>query len=276
MLAIILHPTITLQLGPLTIFTWGLFVSLGIVAALILAWLLTKKPAESSAKQSSGPASIAAKRLLGGEKLNFDHILNISLISIILGFIGSRLLFIFLEPNLFQNPIEIIRIWDGGLALYGGLILAIFGSVIYAKKNKLDVLTYADMFVLPIILSIAIARIGCLLVNDHLGKLTNLPWGIMVDGITRHPISAYYSISLFILFAILLIFRQTFLRLKGATTFFAITFYSMGRFTIDNFKDFEGKAINFYLNQIFLLLVFIVSLYFLLRIINSSRKKSKK
>ncbi|TSC91063.1 MAG: phosphatidylglycerol:prolipoprotein diacylglycerol transferase, partial [Candidatus Berkelbacteria bacterium Licking1014_96] len=186
-------------------------------------------------------------------------------ISIILGFIGARLLFIFLEPNLFQNPIEIIRIWDGGLASYGGLILAVFGSVIYAKKNKLDVLKYADLFVIPIALAFAVARLGCVLVNDHLGKLTNLPWGITVEGVTRHPISAYYSISLFVLVAILILFRKNFLKAKGRSTFFALTFYSLLNFIIDNFKDFEDKTFNYYANQIFLLLIFIISFYFLIR-----------
>ncbi|MBU2595807.1 prolipoprotein diacylglyceryl transferase [Patescibacteria group bacterium] len=252
MFAIILNPTITIQISPLTIYTWGLLVSIGIILGLILAWYLAKK-----------------------EKLNFDHVLNISLISIILGFIGSRLLFIFLEPQQFQNPIEIIRIWDGGLASYGGLILAIFGSIIYAKKNKLDAMKYADMFVLPIALAFAVARIGCTLVNDHLGKLTDIPWGITVDGITRHPISAYYSIGLFLLVAILLLFRKNLLNIKGGSTFFALTFYSLLNFIIDNFKDFEDKTFNYYANQIFLLLVFVVSFYFLYKKIMWYNKNSE-
>lgn len=240
MFAIILNPTLTLHVGPLIIYTWGLLVSIGIIVGLTLAWYLAKR-----------------------EKLNFDHILNISLISIILGFIGARLLYIFLEPDLFQNPTEIIRIWDGGLSSYGGFILAIFISYIYAKKNKLDVLKYADLFVVPVTLAFGIARIGCTLVNDHLGKITSLPWGITVDNITRHPISAYESIILFILFLILIIGRKNFIKIKGFSTFFTLTWYSLFRFIIDNFQDFQGKTSHFYANQIFLLLVFAVSFYFL-------------
>ena len=240
MFAVILNPTTTLQAGPLIIYTWGLLVSIGIILGLITAWYLSKK-----------------------EKLNFDQVLNISLISIILGFIGARLLFIFLEPNLFKNPIEIIRIWDGGLASYGGLILAVFGRIIYLKKNKLDTLKYADMFVIPIALAFAFARVGCFLVNDHLGKITDLRWGITVDGLTRHPISAYYSISLFILVAILIFWRKNFLKTKGLSTFFALAFYSLLNFIIDNFKDFEAKTFNYWANQIFLLLIFAISLYFI-------------
>lgn len=247
MFAIILHPTITLQLGPLTIFTWGLLVSIGIIAGLILIWYLAKK-----------------------EGINFDHVLNLSLISIIFGFIGARLLYIFLEPNLFQNSIEIIRIWDGGLALYGGLVLAIFIDIIYVKKNKLDVLKYADLFAAPLTLAIAVARIGCTLVNDHLGKITSLPWGITVDRITRHPISAYESIILFILFIVLIVFRKSFLKLKGFSAFFALTWYALFRFIIDTFEDFQGRTDVLYANQIFLILVFVASFYFLIKSIKSS------
>jgi phosphatidylglycerol:prolipoprotein diacylglycerol transferase len=251
MFAIILHPTITLQLGPMTIFTWGLLVSIGIILGLILIWYLAKK-----------------------EGVNFDHVLNLSLISIIFGFIGARLLYIFLEPSQFQNPIEIIRIWDGGLALYGGLILAIFIDIIYVKKNKLDVLKYADLFALPLTLAIAIARIGCTLVNDHLGSITSLPWGITVDRITRHPISAYESIILFVLFIVLIVFRKSFLRFKGFSAFFALTWYALFRFIIDTFEDFQGRTDVFYANQIFLLLVFITSLYFLIKILKSPHPSS--
>ena len=240
MFAIILNPTLTLRVGPLIIYTWGLLVSIGIILGLTIAWYLSKK-----------------------EKLNFDHILNISLISIILGFIGARLLFIFLEPNLFQNPVEMIRLWDGGLSSYGGLLLAIFVSLIYIKKKKLDALKYADLFVLPITLAFAVARIGCVIANEHLGKITDLSWGITVNNITRHPISAYESIILFLLFLILIIGRKNFIKIKGFSAFFALTWYSLFRFIIDNFKDFEGKAFNYYANQIFLLLVFIISFYFL-------------
>jgi len=256
MFAIILNPTITLHAGPLIIYTWGLLVSIGIILGLILIWYLAKK-----------------------EDVNFDHVLNIALISIIFGFIGSRLLYIFLEPGLFQNPIEIIRIWDGGLALFGGLALAIFIDIIYIKKNKLDLLKYADLFAPALALSIAIARIGCTLVNDHLGKITTLPWGITVDNITRHPISAYESIILFILFIILLVFRKNFLKIKGFSAFFALTWYALFRFIIDSFEDFQEKTNIFYANQIFLLLMFIISFYFLTKklcaIMNQRRKNGQ-
>lgn len=251
MFAIILNPTLTLHLGPLLIYTWGLLVSIGIIAGLILAWYLAKK-----------------------EKLSFDHILNICLFSIIFGFIGARLLYIFLEPNQFQNPIEMLRIWDGGLALFGGLALAIFIDLIYAKKNKLEVLKYADLFAPPLALAIAVARIGCTLVNDHLGKLTNLAWGITVGGVTRHPISAYESIALFVLFIILLFFRKSFLKFKGFSAFFALTWYALFRFMIDNFEDFQGRTIIYYLNQIFLILIYTISLYLLVKTLNSKKSSS--
>lgn len=240
MLAIIFYPTTTLHLGSLVIYTWGLLVSIGIVLALLVAWYLAKV-----------------------EKINFDHVLNLTLISIIFGFIGSRLLYIFLEPNLFQKPIEMVRIWDGGLSLYGGLLLAIFVDIIYVKINKLDLLKYADFFVIPLTLALFFGRLGCTLVNDHLGKLTNLPWGITVDGLTRHPISAYEALGLLILFIILIIFRRAMLKSAGFAAFFSLCFYTAMRFIKDNFQDFGGKTQEFYLNQIFLLIIFIISSYFL-------------
>jgi phosphatidylglycerol:prolipoprotein diacylglycerol transferase len=242
MMAIVLKPIITIPLGPVTLFTWGFLVSLGIIAALIYL------------------------RLVSFNKgVSFDDILNISLLSIILGFIGARILFIFLEPNQFSSPTEIFRIWDGGLSSYGGLVLAVFGGIIYAKAKKINTLKLSDLIVPAVVLGFAISRIGCFLVNDHLGKITNFVWGINVNGTVRHPISAYYAISLFVLFIILAVFQKRFSKGTGFITFFALAWESAFRFIIDNFKDFEGRDILYLLNAIFLILIFIISFYFLIK-----------
>lgn len=242
MISILFTPIQQFTLGPLTIHVWGLMVAIGIIVGLFVAKYLAKK-----------------------EKIHFDHILNITLIAIIFGFIGSRLLYVFLEYQDFKDPLDIFRLWDGGLAMYGGLVLAIIISLIYAKKAKLPVLKTADIITPALVIAFAISRIGCFLINDHLGKITDILWGIKVIGVARHPISAYYILSLLILFVVLMIYRKKLLQSAGLTTYFALIWYSFFRFIIDFFRDFEGRSGAFLTNQIFLGLVFIISAYYLFK-----------
>jgi len=242
MVTIFFTPLSSFSISSIEIHFWGLMASLGIIIGLVFLWLTTKK-----------------------YKIKFDHLLNITLLVVVLGFIGARLLYVILENNSFTSPWQILSLWDGGLALYGGLVLAIFGGIIYCKKNKIKVLEASDIFTPAAVLGIAIARIGCLLVHDHLGKLSDLPWSINADGISRHPVSGYYLLSLIVLFIILLFLGKKYSQKVGFITFFALSWYSGFRFLIDFFRDFEGRTEVFVINQIFLGVVFIISLYFLLR-----------
>lgn len=243
MLTIFFTPLSSFYIGSIEIHFWGLMASLGIIAGLVFLWLSSKKC-----------------------KISFDHLLNLALIIVVFGFVGARLLYVILESDSFTNPWQIFSIWDGGLALYGGLVMAVFAGVIYCKKSKINVLEASDIFAPAAVLGVATARIGCLLVHDHLGKISNLPWSIDADGISRHPVSAYYFLSLVVLFAILLYLKKKYSHKIGLITFFALAWYSGFRFVIDFFREFEGRTGVFLINQIFLILIFLVSIYFLSRI----------
>ena len=124
MLTIFFTPLESFSLGSIEIHFWGMMASLGIIAGLIFLWLSSKKPPPGQGQT-------------GQAKINFDHLLNIILIAVVLGFVGARLLYVILESDRFSSAWDILRIWDGGLALYGGLVLAIFGGVVYCKRNKI-------------------------------------------------------------------------------------------------------------------------------------------
>lgn len=136
------------QLGPVKIYTWGLFVSLGFLAALFV--LIKKYP---------------------GHKEIFTDLLLYILIG---SMIGARFFYVlFYAPDVLGGLKNFYKIGDGGMASFGGIFGGALAVYIYARIKKIKFYELAEKiaFVLP--LGLAIARIGCYLMNDHRGVKTN-------------------------------------------------------------------------------------------------------
>ena len=175
------------SVGPLKIYTWGLFVGLAFTAGYF--WVLRQ----------------ARKKGLDLNKI-------IGLVSAIFfgAVIGSRVFFLLQEPKRWLADASLLwRIDQGGLMIWGGIIGAILAGWLYLRWVKLDFWEIADLVTPALALGIAIGRIGCFLVNDHQGAATNLPWGILwPDGIVRHPVALYESSLGFLLFGFLLFLQE--------------------------------------------------------------------
>ena len=185
-----------LNIGPLTIHTYGVFFALGIIAAVSLAEFLYKRD--------------------GGTPGAFSDLSLITLLGVI---IGARTLFILINLEYFlSHPIEIPMIWRGGLVFYGGLIGGSIAFVAAVKVLKLDLFKSADIAAPAVALGHGIGRIGCFFAGSCYGKPTDLPWAVVftdprslaqgVLGVPVHPVQLYSSLSLFLLAAVLLRIRK--------------------------------------------------------------------
>lgn len=203
-----------IQIGPITLYTWGMFLALAFLIAFF--WILKK-----------------AKK----HEIDLDIIYG-SFTWIILGaIIGARLGYILQFPkDYFSQPLEILKIWEGGLTLHGGIFGVLIAGIIYAKFAKVSKRLFfqiADLMVLVLPISIAVGRIGCSLINDHQGAETSLPWGIVwPNGIVRHPVAEYLIISALILFFILRFLKPR-LKEPGQLFFAFLLLYSISRFLLD-------------------------------------------
>lgn len=147
----------------------------------------------------------------------FDHYLTAAYIMIFGGVIGARLAYVLFHLDEFSgrwldsiNPFGGSEFGIAGLNLYGGVILAIVGTVLYCRLKKISVLEVFDYFAPTLGLGLGITRIGCFLNGCCFGTPTDLPWGVSfpegsipyyVFGTTHlHPAQIYSSIYGFILF----------------------------------------------------------------------------
>jgi len=109
-----------------------------------------------------------------------------------IGIIGARLWFVInatLGGNRFyiENPASIVKIWEGGLHIYGGLLLGAIALIIFLRNNKLDVWLFFDAAGPALLIGQAIGRIANFINQELYGPPTTLPWGIPIDMVHRLP-----------------------------------------------------------------------------------------
>lgn len=139
---------------------------------------------------------------------------RITLYVIVGTLIGARLfdVFFYQSPSAYLNdPLMIIKVWEGGLASHGGAIGALIALAILARKIKIRWISLIDLVVIPAALGGAFIRIGNFFNQEILGKVTDLPWAIIfghpMDGtvpVPRHPVQLYESFYYFAFFGLLL------------------------------------------------------------------------
>lgn len=172
-----------------------------------------------------------------------DSILNMSIITIISGVAGGKLLYLITDiRNIIQNP-ESLRNFGEGFVIYGAIIGGALAIFYYSNKKKWKSLKIFDMIIPSIALAQGFGRIGCFFAGCCYGEATNLPIGVIFNkspfapqGIMRHPTQIYSSIFDFLLFAFLMYYSKK-ERKDGRVFSMYIILYSVGRFIVEFFRD---------------------------------------
>lgn len=212
-----MHP-ILFQIGFLTIYSYGLMIAIGIMVGLFLA-----------------------RRQAVREGINPDKIMDIAFYVLLVALIGSRLLYVLMNFGEYaDDPLKILKIWEGGLVFFGGLLPAAAMGIWYAKRHGLPLWQMTDIFAPSIAIGHAFGRIGCFLAGCCYGRPSTLPWAVTFtdyrslapQGIPLHPVQLYGSLSLFALFIFLLVLRKK--RTFYGEIFWSYAFcYSIGRFLFE-------------------------------------------
>ena len=193
------------------------------------------------------------------------------LIYIILGtLIGARLFHVFYySPSYFlAHPVEILYIWQGGLSFHGGLIGVLIAGFIFCRKHKVDFLEIADLMVIPVSLFLGLGKIANFFNSELYGKLTDLPWCVNFQGVEgcRHPVQFYEAAKNLALFFFLFYLHSK--KTKKGTLFLAFIFlYTLLRFFIDFFREYDAVYLGLGSGQFLNLAAFIVSGYFLVKLV---------
>ena len=126
----------------------------------------------------------------------------------ICGIIGGRLgEFIFFSPEiLINNPLQVLKIWHGGMSIHGGLIGAVGFIAWFCHKRNIRLLSILNIVALPMAIALGLGRIANFINGELVGIPTNQNWGIIfphVDNLLRHPTQLYESAAMFVLAGVL-------------------------------------------------------------------------
>jgi phosphatidylglycerol:prolipoprotein diacylglycerol transferase len=154
-----------------------------------------------------------------------------------------------------SHPLDIVKIWEGGLASHGAAVGILIAMYLYTKKiSTKPFLWVADRIVITVALAACFIRLGNLMNSEIIGKPSNLPWAFVftrVDDLPRHPAQLYESIIYVFIFVLLyLIYNRERSNLKHGKLFglFLILVFStrfLVEFVKENQSDFESQmAIN--------------------------------
>ena len=127
--------------------------------------------------------------LVQGKKqgIKSDTFIDIAIISMVFGIIGARLYYVLFRLDQYlKDPITILYIWNGGLAIYGGVILAVLVGFIYCRKKKVNFLKIADIAAPALLIGQACGRWGNFFNQEAFGVNTELPWGMTGNIISKN------------------------------------------------------------------------------------------
>ena len=165
-----------------------------------------------------------------------DDVLDLAIFAIPIGLLSARLYYVIFNWEYYsQNVSQILNFRAGGMAIHGALIGGILTGYIFTKIRKINFLKMADAVMIGMPLAQAIGRWGNFINQEAHGGPTDLPWGIMVDGVKVHPTFLYESIWDAAIFIFLWIFRKK-KKYEGQIIVYYIGLYSLGRFFIEGLR----------------------------------------
>ncbi len=171
-----------------------------------------------------------------------DDIIDFTLFVIPAAVVGARLFYVaFKWEEYAGSPLDIFAIWNGGLGIYGAILVSIVTAYIFAKRRKLSILRFFDFVVPYLALGQAVGRWGNFFNVEAYGTQTTLPWRMEItapDGISTisvHPTFLYESLWNLGVFALLIWYRKR-NKLPGEVFLLYMVLYGVGRFWIEGLR----------------------------------------
>ena len=214
-----LDPPSTIQLGPLTIHFYGLIIAVGMLLAVLYA---SKRSKEFGLKEDD---------LL-------DGVLWVAPFAIIC----ARLYYCIFEWDQYaSNPISILYIWNGGLAIYGGVLGAVIGLSVFCKVRKIKATAMMDVVSLGLLIGQLVGRWGNFMNREAFGAETTLPWRMQLTTtagtlVEVHPTFLYESLWNVVGLLLIVFIVAKGRRFDGENTWFYFLWYGIGRFWVEGLR----------------------------------------
>lgn len=245
---------VALDLGFIQIYWYSIFIFLGVFFGGLVILRETKR-----------------------QNINENFIVNLIFYTVIFGLIGARLYYVVFNLDYYlKYPFEILEIWNGGLAIHGGILFGLLTVILYTRKYHAKTLKVLDILVVGLILGQAIGRWGNFFNGEAYGAITTLEHlqklglpdfliqGMYINGAYHQPAFLYESIwNIFGFFALLIVRRYKYLK-NGQLTGVYLIWYSVGRFFIEGMRTDSLMLGSFKMAQIMSIGLIIIGILMLI------------
>ncbi len=206
------------DIGPLRVNFYGVAIALGVIAAI---WLATRRFEQR-----------------GGDPKALERA---SIIAVIAGIVGARIGYVITHPQARGSVVDALRIWDGGLAFFGGLLAGGIAMIWVMRREGADIGDVADSVAPAIPLAQAIGRWGNYFNQELYGRPTDLPWAVEIDSpvqeyldfSTFHPTFLYESLLNLAVVGIILWVEKRFKPATGSLFTVYLVLYGVVRFLME-------------------------------------------
>lgn len=257
---------VAFSIGGKDIAWYGIIITLAMLTGLIVAVLRGKK-----------------------HNLSVDDFVEIFLLAIPLAIIGARLGYVMVRPEYFPSPftwddfVEVIAVWDGGLTIMTGVPFGILGGAIWCKIRKVNLLDLADIVIPVVLLSQGLGRWGNFMNQEIFGaEITNpslqwFPIAVFIDRLDGfYQALFFYEMVMDIAFFAAMMIIQRHLKLRGSGLLMYAFSYGLIRFVMEFFRDDGEIYAVFNYTQLICALVFAASAAALVAMIVIKIKKGEK
>lgn len=227
---------VAISIGPLSVKWYGL----AYMAGLLLGWLYVKRLVSNDRLWAPHQTRLA-------EPMIDDLLLLVTLGVVVGGRLGHVL---FYEPHYYlPRPLEIFKIWQGGMAFHGGVLGVALVLWLFARWRKVSLFSVADVVTAAVPIGLFFGRIANFINSEVVGTVSDVPWAIAFPGYgdqPRHPAMLYEALlEGAVLFAILhwMIHRRGALKLPGLTVGTFLTGYGLFRMFVEIFKIEEYRIL---------------------------------
>jgi phosphatidylglycerol:prolipoprotein diacylglycerol transferase len=193
---------------------------------------------------------------------------TIAIVGVVAGIIGARVLFVAENHSLFAGkPLDVFRINEGGISIYGALIGGVLGGLAYGVWQRLPIRAGLDAAAFGMILGQGVGRIGDIINGEHLAKTTGLPWAVVYThansasfGLApQHPAVAYEFLGDLLIFGLLFLLWRFYKR--DGLVFFSYAFlYSILRMGTSALRLDNQVLWHFKMAQVIALVVIAISI----------------
>jgi len=208
------------DIGPLRVNFYGVAIALGVIAAI---WLATRRFEQR-----------------GGDPRTIERA---SIIAVISGIIGARIGYVITHPQARRSVVDALRIWDGGLAFFGGLLVGGIAMIWVMRREGARIADVADSVAPAVPLAQAIGRWGNYFNQELYGRPTDLPWAVEIaenrriqeylDSDTFHPTFLYESLLNLIVVGLILYIDKRFKPAPGSLFTVYLVLYGIVRFFME-------------------------------------------